>query len=957
MKNLENDFYYVGIGASAGGLEALKEFFTNMPDKTGMAFIIIQHLSPDYKSLMDELLARHTKIPIQVVRDGMVVKPDNIYLIPPKKNLSVFHGKLFLEDKDSKTHLNLPIDIFLRSLAVDKGKKAIAVILSGTGSDGTLGLKSVKEAGGMIMVQDEKSAKFDGMPKSSISTGIVDYILKPGDMYKELINYIEHPLGKKRKEKKNDNGPKNIDSLTKIIMLLRDYSGIDFSYYKENTIIRRIERRIKVKRYNSTEEYIKFLKKSDEEKGTLYREMLIGVTGFFRDKSAFEQLEKDIIPKLDYSKKTLRVWSSGCSTGEEVYSIAILLQEYKEKKGLDVEIKIFGTDIDKEALDIASKGYYPDSILSDVKKEYIDKYFIKEKNGRRISEKIRNLVVYAKHNVLKDPPFSKLDLIICRNLFIYIKPEIQQKVMSMFYYSLNKNGYLMLGSSESLGNIQEAFETINSKNKLYKYKEGYKNSIEDKVHINNTLSINPGITKKNGYMYKPVKFEKLILETLNKVLPPSIVLDDKDNIIHVFNDVSDFLSVKPGRFSTNISSNVSEDLSIYINNIVRRLKKDKKDIIFEKIIGLKKLEGKSLTIEGKTINLESQEYYLLSFKAESKDNLKNIIKKEVKEKEETEEKIQYLENELKTSRETLQATVEELETSNEELQSSNEELIASNEELQSTNEELQSVNEELFTVNSEYQIKIDELVSLNNDLDNLIKNTQIGALYIDRKLHIRRITPVVSKITNIMSTDIGRPISHISASNYYPDLIKDINKVVEDLKGIEKEIKDDKGNYWLARIRPFRTEYNSIEGVIVTFVDINNYKDQVEKADKYNRRIIQILKSGRISWWEWDIKTNRIIYDDMKAEMLGYKPEEFPNDVYEVCDLIHPEDYDDTMETMRNHLQGKTDEWKAVYRIRKKDGSYGKYYDRGKINRRDKNGNPIYAVGVVINISDINYQE
>ena len=953
MKSLENDFYYVGIGASAGGLEALKEFFTNMPDKTGMAFIIIQHLSPDYKSLMDELLARHTKIPIQVVKDGMVVQPDNIYLIPPKKNLSVFHGKLFLEDKDSKTHLSLPIDIFFRSLAVDKGKKAIAVILSGTGSDGTLGLKSVKEAGGMIMVQDEKSAKFDGMPKSSISTGIVDYILKPEDMYKELINYIEHPLGKKGKEKKNDNGPKNIDSLTKIIMLLRDHSGIDFSYYKENTIIRRIERRIKVKRYNSTEEYVKFLKNSEEEKGTLYREMLIGVTGFFRDKLAFDQLEKDIIPKLDYSKKILRVWSSGCSTGEEVYSIAMLLQEYKEKKGLDIEIKIFGTDIDKEALDIASKGYYPDSILSDVKKEYIDKYFIKEKNGRRISEKIRNLVVYAKHNVLKDPPFSKLDLIICRNLFIYIKPEIQQKVMSMFYYSLNKNGYLMLGSSESLGNIQEAFETINSKNKLYKYKEGYKNSIEDKVHINNTLSINPGLTKKNSYMYKPVKFEKLILETLNKVLPPSIVLDDKDNIIHVFNDVSDFLSIKPGRFSTNISSNVSDDLSIYINNIVRRLKKDKKDIIFEKIIGLKKLKGNSLTIEGKIINLENQEYYLMSFKSESKDNLKNIIKKEVKEKEETEEKIQYLENELKTSRETLQATVEELETSNEELQSSNEELIASNEELQSTNEELQSVNEELFTVNSEYQIKIDELVSLNNDLDNLIKNTQIGALYIDRKLQIRRITPVVSKITNIMSTDIGRPISHISASNYYPDLIEDINKVVEDLKGIEKEIKDDKGNYWLTRIRPFRTEYNSIEGVIVTFVDINNYKDEVEKADKYNRRIIQILKSGRISWWEWNIKTNTIIYDDMKAEMLGYEAEEFPNDVYEVCDLIHPEDYDDTMATMRNHLQGKTEEWKAVYRIRKKDGSYGKFFDRGKISQRDKKGNPIYAVGVVINISDM----
>lgn len=818
MDRKEN-MYYVGVGASAGGLEALKEFFSNMPDNTGMSFIIVQHLSPDYKSLMDELLSRHTNMNIHIIEDGMKVEANNIYLIPPKKNLSIFHGKLYLEDKKNINILNLPIDIFFRSLAVDQGKNAVGIVLSGTGSDGTSGIKAIKEAGGMIMVQDEATAKFDGMPKNAVATGMVDYIISPKEMGKELLSYIEHPLEKKAIKKSKEDDHHQINILTKITMILRDFTGIDFSYYKENTIVRRIERRVKVKRFNTIKDYVELLKDSDKEKEILYRELLIGVTEFFRDKEAFDELKTNVIPNLDYNKKLIRIWSSGCSTGEEVYSTAILINEYIKDNNLECEVKIFGTDIDRYALDIASKGYYPDSIVSDVDHKYLSKYFRRKENGYVITENIRNMVVFAKHNVLKDPPFSKLDLLICRNLFIYIKPEMQQNILTMFYYSLNEKGYLMLGSSESLGDTKDAFETVSIKNKIYKYKPGYRTQLSDKIEVQRTRVEKNGSNGNIGFLYKPVKFEKMIIEVLNKVLPPSVIIDRNENIIQVINDTSNFLTFNPGKFSSNIFANISKDISLYLNNIVRKLKKGEDNIVFKNITGIKNIENKTVSIEGKIIEISDEKYYLISFFTDEKVKSREI-RSNLERREEDKDQIEYLENELQSSQETLQATVEELETSNEELQSSNEELIASNEELQSTNEELQSVNEELFTVNNEYQSKIEELVDLNNDLDNLIKNTEIGALYLDRKLCIRRITPVVSKITNIIESDIGRPISHISTSNYYPELLEDINKVIESLQSIEKEIKDDKGNIWLARVRPFRTEFNSVEGVIITFVDV-----------------------------------------------------------------------------------------------------------------------------------------
>lgn len=865
----KNELIVIGIGASAGGLEALQEFFKAMPTNTNLAFVVIQHLSPDYKSLMDELLARNTSIPIHVITDGMDINANNIYLIPPRKNLSIFHNKLYLEDYNPKKGLNLPIDIFFRSLSVDKGKNAIGIILSGTGSDGTLGTRAIKENGGMIMVQDEDSAKFDGMPRSSIATGLVDYILHPSKMPDALLNYIQHPFIKKSKSLDDIKG-KDLDTLTKITLILRDFCGIDFSYYKENTIIRRLERRVSINRFNTLEEYLLFLSESDKEKDILYREMLIGVTSFFRDKEAFASIGKNVLSNIDYdSKKGIRIWSVGCSTGEEVYSLAMLFMEYMSKNKLDCELKIFATDIDRHSLDIAGQGFYPDSIVSDIDPILLAKYFVRKDNGYQIIDNIRKAVVFATHNLLKDPPFSKLDMLICRNLFIYLKPDIQQKILSMFYYALNSNGFLFMGSSESIGEMSEAFTPVDSKNKIYRCKEGYRPPIIKDMPLPRTTYAEPeSHFVLRTHLRQGPKIDKLLEATLSRVLPPSFLIDENANIVHVINDINPFVELQTGRFSQNLLHILKSDLSLFVNNLLRRLKNEGKETCFENITGIKGLETSRLSITGKPILIDRMNFYIISFDTQSIKKGKGTQgKSAVDVGLEVSSRVIELEKELQTSRENLQATVEELETSNEELQSSNEELIASNEELQSTNEELQSVNEELFTVNSEYQLKIEELTRLTSDLDNLLKNTEVGALYLDRNLCIRKITPVVTRITNILNTDIGRPISHIAFLEQYQSLVDDIYSVVDTLKGVDREIVDKEGRFWLTRLRPYRTDYNSVEGVILTFIDINPLK-RVEIELSHNKEFLQkVLDNSPLAKTMVDTDGN-IIYANKPAEQI-----------------------------------------------------------------------------------------
>lgn len=943
----------VGIGASAGGLEALQEFFRNMPVNSGMAFVVIQHLSPDYKSLMDELLARYTSMPISIITDGVVIVPDHIYLIPPRRNVVIYQGKLLLEDQSLRKGLNLPVDIFFRSLALERGKNAIGVILSGTGSDGTLGTRAIKENGGMIMVQDEESAKFDGMPRSSIATGLVDYILPPDKMPEALDNYVKHPFVKKGKTLESVLS-KNLDTLSKILFVLKEFSGIDFSYYKENTIIRRLERRVSINLFTNPEDYLAFLLESDKEKDILYRELLIGVTRFFRDAEAFESITKNVLPNLHWNK-AMRIWSTGCSTGEEVYSIAILVNEYMEKHHPDCDVKIFASDIDRRSIDLASQGYYPDSIMADVEPVYLTKYFTRKENGYQVNEMIRKKIVFATHNLLKDPPFSKIDLLICRNLFIYLKPEIQSRLLNMFFHSVNPRGFLFLGSSETIGEYSDAFETIDTKWKIYKPLEGYIPPMMKDVQLQKKLMVDPEtiLFSKNRQL-EGVKFEKLLDQIMSALLPPSILIDGQDNIIHLMNDTSRFLKLPPGKFSQNLMHNLTPDLSLLISAHLRKLRKHEKEVVVDHLYDIKGFEDQNLLLEGRVIETNRTTYYLLSFRTEDQDISRPKSKRKAGAKDDHfRDKMLDLEKELQYTKESLQATVEELETSNEELQSSNEELIASNEELQSTNEELQSVNEELYTVNSEYQNKIEELTRLNGDMNNLLKNTDVGALYLDQKLCIRRVTPLVSKITNILPSDLGRPISHISVMAGYKNLIEDVDQVMQNLKPIDREISLSDGAVYYTRIRPYRTENNAVDGILLTFVDISSLKEIEYQRNILNERLTEVLKGGNLAWWEWNLETGVVSFDEHKATMLGYTVKEFPTDVMEICNLIHPDDYELTMQIMRDHLEGRAPMWDATYRIKRKDGTYAWYYDRGHISKRDKNGKPLKLLGTVIEISKI----
>lgn len=795
------------------------------------------------------------------------------------------------------------------------------------------------------MVQDESSAKFDGMPRSSIATGLVDYVLPPHKMPEELLNYIKHPLVMSSVTPEDQ----GMDELTKISVIMRNHGGIDFSCYKENTLIRRIERRVKINRLANFTEYVNLLKTADKEREILQREFLIGVTGFFRDREAFESIRTNVLPKLDYAKKTIRVWTAGCSTGEEVYSIAILVREYLEVNKIDCDVKLFATDIDTTAIEIAGEGFYPDNLVADVDASLLYKYFVKKEGGYKVADSVRKLVVFAKHNILKDPPFSKLDMIVCRNLFIYLKSENQLSILTGFYYSLSPNGFLFLGSSESLGDISKGFKIVDAKWKIYQYREGYSPSIPNTVIYPNT---------KIGRRFKPetemqqihpaMRIEKLLMEVISSVAPPSLLIDAEDNIVQVINDLSPYIKIQPGRFSNNFNSNMDKDQALFINNMIRRLKNDRKEVVLS--LPSKSEKGKNIMIKGKLIEMRSSDFYLISFieknnEASPGDQVAFNVSDEVK------ERVRVLENELQIAREGLQATIEELETSNEELQSSNEELIASNEELQSTNDELQSVNEELYTVNNEYQHKIEELTKLNNDLNNLIRNTDVGAIYLDQSLRIRKITPKVPKITNIMDSDIGRPINHIALVEGYPSLLEDIESVFETLQPVERQISLRDGKYYEARIRPYRTEYNSAEGVMITMVDITNLYDEQYEVLQLNQRLDRAMELGNMAWWEYLVDLDEIVYSSRKSEMLGYS-HNFMSDLESFSSYLHPDDWERVTDEINRLISGEFDRLDIQYRIINADNNYVWFHNRADVLEKNENGKAARVIGTVIDVTE-----
>ena len=874
--------FVVGIGASAGGLEAIHELFDNMPDDTGYCFVIVQHLSPDYKSLMPELLAKHSQMQIFEAEDNMKLQRNCIYVIPSKYIMTLSGETIHLTHKDRKGAPNTAIDSFLESLAKAKGKDAIAVILSGTGSDGTNGIEAIKANGGIVIVQDPISAKFDGMPNSAISTGFADLILSPDMIAGELLEYLgEHqtPLQKTFHEMTQ----KDEYLLREILEKVYKATSHDFSHYKRPTIHRRLARRMSLKNIKSLKEYLDYMNRHQDEAKDLSKEFLINVTKFFRDTEAFDELRTLVLPPLLDEKKNgegLKLWVIACSTGEEAYSIAMMLHEYLAELKLpsEIPVKIFATDIDDAALEIASKGVYPDTIAADIGKSRLEKYFIQEGNTYRITPIIRKMVVFANHNVLKDPPFSKVDLLSCRNMLIYMSTELQKNILRTIHFAMNPGGYLFMGPSENIGMLKDSMKELSKKWKLYKNisrpvmvtHEHYSPIVESK--FNNPYST--AIKSKNALNHLSEIFKDTVMDEYKYA---GILIDRDFEVKQAIGNFKAYLNFPDGNFNLNLLKLVPQDLSIAISSGVRKALKESSKVVLKKI----KMEGQN---DKKLVNVIIKPYldqgeYIQPFifiAINEEEYRGNKEKLKATSSQDKTELLMEVEQELKETKENLQAVIEELETANEELQSSNEEMISANEELQSTNEELQSLNEELHTVNTEHQMKIKELVELNEDLNNYFSGTEIGQLLIDKKLIIRRFSPAIKSQINLIETDVGRSIIDISNNFQSLDFINDLKQVMKTANVIEKEVMLKNNRIYLMRISPYIKLNRTIDGVVVTFIDISETKQLSSIIDSvFNSSVSGITAKKAVR-----NKNNEIIdfeyiaANEAAAKMFGTTKEE-----------------------------------------------------------------------------------
>ncbi len=862
---LKDSFYIVGMGGSAGGLDAFKQFFANMPTDSGMAFVLVSHLDPTQKSMMPELLQRFTKMQVFQAEDGMEVRPNCVYVIPPNRDMSILHGTLLLLETSAPRGLRLPIDFFFRHLAEDQEEWAVGVILSGMGTDGTLGIKAIKEKLGMVMAEDPASAKYDGMPRSAIDTGLVDYIALVKKLPAELLDYAKHSSTiLKRKPVVEE---KQTHAIQKITVLLRDQTGHDFSFYKKNTLVRRIERRMSVHKITNTDVYIRYLRENPQEIELLFKELLIGVTDFFRDPEAFEALKEKAIPRMlkDRAKgNVLRIWVPGCSTGEEAYSIAILLQECREKvkqRGV-FKIQIFATDIEKDAIDKARQGTYTSNIAADVSPERLQRCFIKEDDGYRLKKEIREMVVFAPQNIIMDPPFTKLDLISCRNIMIYMTSELQKKLLPLLHYALNPGGVLFLGASETIGNQTDLFSSVDNKWRIFRRKElasARMGMVE--------LPVSPLFRGEGKPQHAPKAQKNIgnaISDAVQQILlehftPPAVIINEKGDIVYICGRTGKYLEPAAGKTNINIFAMAREGLRIELAVAIRKAIAQKKTITMKglmvKIYGncqvidltvkpFSESEGMKdlLMVVFEDVGVPSKRAASGKAKTGSVSSQSKMYKELDKELAFTRERLQTTEKEMETSR-------EELKSSNEELQSTNEELQSANEELTTSKEELQSMNEELVAVDTELQTKIDELAGANNDMQNLLNNIEIATIFLDSDLNIRRFTPQTTKILNLIPSDVGRPITHIVSNLKYEALIDDMKTVLQTLLSKETQVETKNDHWYLMRIMPYRTLDNIIEGVVVTFPDIT-YMKQLEvslrenEVTKETRRCAENIVNG-----------------------------------------------------------------------------------------------------------------
>lgn len=841
--------FVVGIGASAGGLEALERFFDNVPRESGAAFVLIQHLSPDFRSLMDELLARHTDLPIHLVEDGMQVQADHVYLIPPKKEMIISGGRLLLSERDRQHELSLPIDVFFRSLAQECGRRAVAVILSGGGSDGSRGVRAVHDAGGLVIVQDFETAQFDGMPKTARDAGVANWVLPPQQMPRVIVQYVKNPGDVPvRGVRGAENG--TIEGLSAVYRMLRQQFGIDFTHYKPSTITRRIERRLRLARAECLDEYVERLAREREELDVLYRDLLIGVTRFFRNEEVFDALGARVLPELMSSREApMRVWVSGCATGEEVYSLAILLDEVSCRLGAPAA-KIFATDVHQGSLDLASRASYDDAAMIHVSRGRRERYFRRRNGGYEVVPDLRQNIVFAAHNVIKDPPFTRVDLISCRNLLIYLQPAAQDKTLSLFHFALSRGGVLVLGPSESPGRLVNDFVPVSPQWRIYRKHTSARIEVSAVPQSNARPSDGPRdhVAPLEPMPARPSMTQLLAAydSLLDRFMPPSLLVSDKGDLLQSFAGASRFLKVRDGRHGVDILGMVEPELRLVLAGGLRRAMVDGSSLVFTAVHATPGDDcTHSVAIE-RVRGAAGNANLLVSFQPSEALRPAAVslapLPREVKLDEISREQIGTLQAELSSTKENLQAAIEQLQTSNEELQAANEELLASNEELQSTNEELQSVNEELYTVNAEYQRKITELTELTNDMDNLLASTDIGTVFLDKHLRIRKFTAPIAAAFNLLSQDVGRSIETFHHDMGHPALADDLRRVLATGEQVEREFRDREGRSYFLRLLPYRAR-GDIDGVVLTLIDVSGLK-AAEDALFHERYLLNSLLSS-----------------------------------------------------------------------------------------------------------------
>jgi len=988
-QNTAPSFPIVGLGASAGGLRALEDFFDHLPADSGAAYVVIQHLSPDFKSLMKELLKKHTDMSVEQATDGMRLTPDSIFLIPPGQSLRLEKGMLRLtaQDRAAGQPLHFPINLFFQSLAVESKESAIAIVLSGTGSDGTLGIRHIAEGGGIVMVQDPTTAEFDGMPKSVIATGLTDLVLPTNEIAKLTYQFITLPNERKALQQ-NALNPTQLD---RILVILKRYEHIDFTQYKTSTITRQVTRRCLVSGNVSLEQYIEKLENFEEERQALRNDLLITVTHFFRNPEAWQYLQDQILPEIINNasvKKPIRIWVTACATGEEAYSMAILLHELMTPEQLDtIEVKIFATDVDPIALKKASLGLYPEEAMISLSASHLGQFFVAKDDGFEVSRSVRKMVIFANHNLTKDAGFTQIDLVTCRNVLIYMKPELQQRVLRNLHFSLKQYGTLFLGESENLGELGEEFKLLQRQWKIYQKIRDVR--LPPFVQSKQILSASQMRQKVNVLTNNGPRFDPL-LETAFKALlkdrQVTCLLVNRDNqLMHVCGDALNLLRIASGRVSQDIFRMLPSSLHLPLSTALHRARQTEVKVSYSEC----RIEDKDYEVDRVSLEVTKQRnttagsFLMVVIEASKLPQTIDLSDKFASDQE-TSQYILQLQRELQANRENLQATVEELEVINEEQQATNEELTASNEELQSTNEELHSVNEELYTVNAEYQSKIQELTELNDDLDNLIDNIDIGVIYLDNTLRIRKFKPAATLAFNLVEADIGRPLDHLSHNLESIDISEVLDQAQKQKTRVERDVKvKNDGPYLLLQAFPYTKGNKISDGCILTLVNVNEIqrtqaqlteatqklyeaneeleqqvRDRTQELKSSQQLLQSITQSTPNGIYIYDLVERRNIYANSFLErLLGYSPQELQEMGKEINQhLVHPDDlaslidyHDSIIEALPvddHHV------FEIEYRVRDADSNWRDFYSQDTVFTRDENGRARQILGTAIDVSD-----